>query len=190
MGSDWRKFIYISVAILLVNEFIVGLIIDWKNNPSRDTSDPGVLPTIDDHKASDVANVNRQVDEKSPVVVPPSDSISVGDSASKRLRTQDVRPQNANKPNQAAAAFKLSTNASDVDQLKDACISYDNISKTHSISYRGVYGSWMGRTKNRNDQESFHLASRKNPWLRTSHVPYDTLNTTTIASTSPSSARA
>ena len=70
MGSDWRKFIYLSVAILLVNEFIVG----WKNNPSRDTSDPGVLPTVDDHKASDVANVNvsRQVDEKSPVVVPPS----------------------------------------------------------------------------------------------------------------------
>ena len=70
MGSDWRKFIYLSVAILLVNEFIVG----WKINPSRDTSDPGVLPTVDDHKASDVANVNvsRQVDEESPVVVPPS----------------------------------------------------------------------------------------------------------------------
>mmetsp|Transcript_5625 Transcript_5625/g.12803 ORF Transcript_5625/g.12803 Transcript_5625/m.12803 type:complete len:435 (+) Transcript_5625:79-1383(+) len=121
------KTIVVVVALLLVNEIIIGLVMNGENTDIPEQLVP--IMTSDEHTFSPP--------NKNTFVAPDMINVSKADG---------------------------------LDDLKDACLSFNDKSQMHHIGYRGVYGSWDTRTKDRHDRDSFHLASRKNHWLRTSIV--------------------
>eukprot|EP00581_Thalassiosira_minuscula_P010416 CAMPEP_0183710792 /NCGR_PEP_ID=MMETSP0737-20130205/6438_1 /TAXON_ID=385413 /ORGANISM="Thalassiosira miniscula, Strain CCMP1093" /LENGTH=403 /DNA_ID=CAMNT_0025939133 /DNA_START=92 /DNA_END=1300 /DNA_ORIENTATION=+ len=146
--SKWRKYILASAAILLANELIIGLVIGRMQNEPN----PSLIPEQDKMAGKEQVLSPKAKDEEH--ARPPN--------VEKREFSQNEQNRN----------IEVDISEEDeIDGLSNAVISYSEESKVHHISYGGVFGSWLVRTKDRYDAESFHMASRKNPWLRTSFAP-------------------
>lgn len=143
-----QKFIKVSIAFLLLNEIVIGLFMSWKRtdlNAEQQHQIAGMMPNIEGRTKSDTIINSTHTNLTSPIL--PADKNDKDSNNNKAMVSPDELDH--------------------IDILKNACISYTDDSQLHHIWYRGVYGSWDKRTKDRNDRESFHLASRKNRWLKT-----------------------